>query len=124
MTERDGLYSNAVSGRLPKEKLDTFSLTGLLSERSSLDKLVTILYGQLAGTVSDDKSAPYKNHTGMTYLLEQHCSDLLNYGLTDSASITVDKVRKEVDCSSADNRQKVANGVSERDGIYYDAVSV
>jgi len=41
MTERDGRYRDAVSGGLYEEKFETFSFTGLLKERCSLEKLVS-----------------------------------------------------------------------------------
>jgi len=81
---------------LSKEKLECFSFTGLLKERSSLEKLVTFLYGQLAGIVIDNKCTANKSHTAKTYLSEQHCSDLQSYGLTDSESVTINDVWKEV----------------------------
>jgi len=64
--------------------------------------LKSLLPFQLAGTVSDDKCMASESHTTKTYPSEQYFSDLQSYRLTDSTSVAVGDVQKEVGRSSSD----------------------
>jgi len=106
MTERDGLYCDAVSGGSSEEKFETFSFTGLLKERSSLEKSVIFWYSQLTGTVSDDKHGKESCTGKTTFCIPPHhfalhaiCHHLLHH-TTSIVSVTVSPLLLLVDCCS------------------------
>jgi len=98
-TEIYGLFGNTISSGLSEEKLKTFSFTGLLKERSSCEKLVTFLNGQLAGNVEDNKCKANNSCAVKTYLSKQDCSD--------SASVAVGNLWKEVGCQGRSSKEEL-----------------
>ena len=63
------------------------SFKWLLKERCSPEMSVTFLYGQLAG--NDSERQKNGSHAVKTYPLNQDCSDLSSFRLSDSVFVAV-----------------------------------
>jgi len=90
------VFDDTISSGLSEEKFETVSFTRLLKERSRHEKFVSFSYGQLVGTVEDNKCTANNSRAVKSYPSKLNCSALFSCGLTDSASVAVCSFSKEV----------------------------